>query len=203
MHSAILFTALLTVGFHEPGCDAAHHACVETFADCCEHCGSCCPLIKVCRAECSEKEVTHTKYRVECEDFCVPGRSCKFCCEDACGCCQVCKAGTCGKVRTKKKLVKIEVKEKVPVTKCVVEYLCPGCCDACGADSNDRSEASVSDQDAVVPLPHEAPSAQPPAPAPAMPLPPTARNVPRRPTPTESRWPVQPVSRGTPSRLWR
>lgn len=174
MNSAILIVALWGAAFQEPSCDAGSAACADAGCDCCEHCGACCGLIKVCRAECSEKEVTHVKYRVECEDFCVPGRSCKFCCEDECGHCQVCKTGTCGKVRTKKKLVKVEVKEKIPVTKCVVEYLCPSCCDTCGAEA-----CSIGEGDPMA-APEE-PAAENPAPKSAAPPAPTAHRQ-RRPS---------------------
>lgn len=169
MRPVLLFSILAATLVARPhGCDVAcahDNACVASTCggSCCEHCGECCPLIKVCRAECSEKEVTHYKYRVECEDFCTAGPSCRHCCEDCCGNCQVCKSPSCGKVRTKRKLVKIEEKEKVPVTKCVVEYLCPTCCDACGCEPMEEAGAVVE--------PHEAPAAQPtplpPAPKPA------------------------------------
>jgi hypothetical protein len=91
--------------------------------DCCSHCGQKCHVKKVCRVVCEEKEVKTPKYSVECEDFCVPGKSHKH------GCAYV---PTCGCVRTRKKLVKTEEVKKVPSTKCVVEYLCEDCCQRCG-----------------------------------------------------------------------
>ncbi|MFO0897804.1 MAG: hypothetical protein U0836_10315 [Pirellulales bacterium] len=91
--------------------------------DCCNHCGNKCKVKKVCRLECTEKEVKETKYTCECEDFCVPGKSKK------CGCTYT---PTCGCVYTRKKLVKKEETKKVPSTKCVVEYLCESCCASCG-----------------------------------------------------------------------
>jgi hypothetical protein len=61
----------------------------------------------------------------------------------------------CGKVRTKKKLVKKEYKCKVPVYKCVVVYTCPGCCDPACGESGCALPATGGDD------------AQPAAPAPA------------------------------------
>lgn len=95
----------------------------------CHRCGNCCEVKKVCRAVCEYKEVKETRYDVVCEDYCLPGPSCCETCQSPCGGCnhQVWHT-SCGKVRTRKKLVKIEETKKVPVTKCVVEYLCTRCC---------------------------------------------------------------------------
>ncbi len=48
---------------------------------------------------CEMKEVKETKYKCECEDFCVPGHSQLHGCKEI---------PTCGEVRTRKKLVKYE-----------------------------------------------------------------------------------------------
>lgn len=87
----------------------------------CHQCGSCNHVRKVCRIVCEIEEVKEVVYDCECEDFCIPGPLQK------CGCREVC---TCGKVRTRRKLVKHEVIKKVPKHKCVVEYLCSPCCNA-------------------------------------------------------------------------
>ena len=73
------------------------------------------------------------EYDCECEDFCVPGKSecCVVC--DECGNKKKVYTPTCGCVRTRVKLVKKEKKEQVTVYKCVVENLCPGCSQKCGA----------------------------------------------------------------------
>ncbi len=102
-------------------------------ADCCDHChcdNNCC---KVCRLVCETKTVVKPEYDCECEDFCVPGKSecCVVC--DECGNKKKVFTPTCGCVRTRVKLVKKEKKEQVTVYKCVVENLCPGCSQKCGA----------------------------------------------------------------------
>jgi hypothetical protein len=76
-------------------------------------------LQKVCRVVCEWEEVKKVTYCCEAEDFCVPGPSHK------CGCHDI---PTCGKVRTRNTLVKKEEVHRTPKYRCVVEYLCPGCC---------------------------------------------------------------------------
>lgn len=85
---------------------------------CCCHCG--CPeyVQKMCRVVCETKEIKHTRYKVLCEDYCLPKVG------HFCGCEYI---PECGHVRCRKRLVKFEEVEKVPVYKCVVEYLCPHC----------------------------------------------------------------------------
>jgi hypothetical protein len=85
--------------------------------------GQKCQVKKVCRVVCEEKAVKTPKYTVECEDFCVPGRSQKH------GCAHI---PTGGCVRTRKTLVKTEEVKKVLSTRCVVAYLCERCCQSCG-----------------------------------------------------------------------
>lgn len=90
----------------------------------CDHCGGCQQVEKVCRVECGKKTITETKYKMECEDFCIPGPS------EKCDCAWI---PGCGEVRTKRKLIKYEEKKEVPDYKWKVEILCPSCCSACGA----------------------------------------------------------------------
>jgi hypothetical protein len=78
----------------------------------------------------STKKVPKNVYRTECEDFCVPGPSTRSICFDECGRRKVVVTPSCGKVRSRNKLIKKEVNEEVPTTKCVVEYLCPACASA-------------------------------------------------------------------------
>lgn len=85
---------------------------------CCCHCGCQDHVQKVCRVVCDTKEVKHTKYKVLCEDYCLAKVG------HYCGCEYI---PDCGHVRTRKKLVKFEEVERVPINKCVVEYLCPHC----------------------------------------------------------------------------
>jgi len=76
------------------------------------------------------KEVKSNKYTVKCEDYCIPGPSHREVCHTGCSDCPkvVHWKVSCGKVRTRKLLVREEEIKKVPVTKCTVEYLCPLCC---------------------------------------------------------------------------
>jgi hypothetical protein len=101
---------------------AASGAASALAGDHCHTCGCCEHVEKVCRVVCEMKDVKTTVYDLECEDFCVACKS------KDCGCHKV---PVCGKVRTKKKLVKIECVKKVPTYKCVVEYLCPRCSSGC------------------------------------------------------------------------
>jgi hypothetical protein len=92
--------------------------------ECCSYCGCHNRLKKVCRLVCDTKKVTETHYDVKCEDICIHGRSQK------CGCECI---PTCKKVKTVKKLMKIETTKEVPVYKCVVETICCDCCDKLAA----------------------------------------------------------------------
>lgn len=86
---------------------------------CCAHCGCHCHVQKVCRLVCETKKVPTTQYDVKCDDICLPGHSHK------CGCERI---PSCGKIKTVKKLVKIEVLKEVPAYKCVVVTICDECC---------------------------------------------------------------------------
>ncbi|MEX2113516.1 MAG: hypothetical protein WD845_10035 [Pirellulales bacterium] len=112
-------------------------------ADCCAHCGcqtSCC---KVCRLVPDVKKITTPVYDCECEEFCVPGKSecCVGC--DECGCRKLFYTPTCGKVRTRVKLVKTNETTEVKTFKCVVEDLCPQCVQQCGATLVPTASAAV------------------------------------------------------------
>ena len=125
-------------------------------ADHCARCGRACQCEKHCCVVCEMKEVKKMVWVVKCEDFCAPLPNCGCehgCCNGcngcaACGaeptCCErcgkkcdpcaaeknkCCVPPKCGKVRTKKVLVKKEVVCQVPSYKCVVVYTCPNCCD--------------------------------------------------------------------------
>jgi len=122
--------------------------CCDQTPDCCSRCG----VRMVCKVVCEMKTVKKSCWVVECEDFCVPMPRCTLGCKTGCGkkscggcgdsCCGDSCDSTgrpmvppkCGKVRTRKKLVKKEIACKVPVYKCVV--VCPGdCCgDGCVED---------------------------------------------------------------------
>ncbi len=112
-------------------------ACSEwsaVYADCCSHCGcndnSCC---KVCCLVPEVKKVTKPVYDCECEDFCVPGKSecCVGC--DECGNRKLIYTPTCGRVRTRAKLVKKTETKEVKTFKCVVVDMCARCAQQCNA----------------------------------------------------------------------
>ncbi len=113
----------------------------------CAHCGCGNGCQKVCRLVKEDKKITITCWGCKSEDFCAPGRSkpgCKHCetvCDEddpdspcvrpkefswtewiPCG---------CGKVFTKKKLMKKTITKTVPGYKWVVEDLCAECEAAC------------------------------------------------------------------------
>lgn len=89
----------------------------------CHHCGCNCNVRKVCKLVCENKKVTEVNYDVKCEDICLHGHSHK------CGCEWI---PTCKRVKTIKKLVKIETTKMVPAYKCKVEYYCNACCQKLG-----------------------------------------------------------------------
>ncbi len=112
----------------------------------CGHCGcqACCQ--KVCRLVIDEKKVDGVCWGCQCEDFCLPGPSCRGCknCEEVCNFCDENDPqapfvqpkkfvwydwipNPCAEVHTKKKLMKKTVTKKVPSYKWVVEDLCPAC----------------------------------------------------------------------------
>lgn len=121
-------------------------ATIAMAGDRCGHCGcqACCE--NVCRLVVEEKKVQITCWGCECEDFCLPGPSCRGCknCEEVCNFCgqnDSEKIGSqpkkfvwydwipnpCAAVHTKKKLMKKTVTKTVPSYKWVVEELCPAC----------------------------------------------------------------------------
>jgi hypothetical protein len=103
---------------------------VEVQAGCrCGRCNSNCN--KVCKLVPDVKKVTTFKYCLECEDFCIPGRSKCLGWKQVCECgrpeCVKCMQPTCACVRTKRKLMKMPVVEEHHGWKCVVVCKCCGC----------------------------------------------------------------------------
>src|SRR5690349_14158950 len=107
--------------------------------DQCAHCG-CQGCEQVCRLVREEKKVNITCWGCKCEDFCVPGKSCRDGrnCDEVCDECdgEVCSApkkfvwynwipGCAENIYTKKKLMKKTITKTVPSYKWVVEDLCP------------------------------------------------------------------------------
>lgn len=98
------------------------------------HCRRCngCGGHKVCRLVPEVTKVTTFEYYLQCEDFCIQGRSkcVGTCCKPDCsGCCHCEKVmqPTCGCVRTKAKLMKVPVVKEKCGWKCVVVHVCGGC----------------------------------------------------------------------------
>jgi len=125
----------------------------------CGHCGCERDCNKVCRVECGTKKETKIEYSCECEDFCVPGRSRK--CGVTCECddhgCKTHRTvwqPTCGKVRTRKNLVKKEVSKEVPDYKWVVEEICSGCGQCACRTEHTRcpSQACLADDSEIRPV---------------------------------------------------
>jgi hypothetical protein len=110
--------------------------CSAQTPSCCSSCG-CSQLQKVCRTVPEVKKETKTKWIVECEEVCLPGRTQ---CVDECvtdpnsltgSSIVTTRQPSCGRIITKKKLVKkTEIIEK-PGFKCVVETVCQQCGHCC------------------------------------------------------------------------
>jgi len=120
------FGIVLAVGMVAWACD------VQAGIRHCDQCGCRRNCKKYCRLVCGTKTETKTVYSCESEDFCVPGPSIKCGVKIECDCeghkhRRIIWKPTCAKVRTKKNLVKKEVKKEVPDYKWVVEEICRGC----------------------------------------------------------------------------
>ncbi len=161
---SVLFCAILLV------------ACRSGWAQCCcDHCGCDNSCRKVCRVVCETVKVPKITYCCECEDFCVPGPSCRTKVCDECGHHKIIYTPTCGKVLTRKKLVKKEEVREKTVYKWVVENLCCDCCQRCAAADRAAAEgdpqlaarmSQLPEAPATLPVsfeqPLDAPAATPP-----------------------------------------
>jgi len=123
-------------------CAIALVACRPAWAGCCKHCGCDASCQKVCRVICEVKKVPKVTYDCECEDFCIPGKSCRTTVRDECGCKKHIYTPGCGHVRTRTKLVKHEEMEEKVVYKWVVEDLCCGCKERCAAADREAAEGN-------------------------------------------------------------
>lgn len=107
------------------------------FSQRCSNCG-CQQLEKVCRVVPDVKKVTETKFVVECEDICLPGKS--QCSErmvtENCAPgeqrCEKVLEPTCSRIVTRKKLKKVTTTVDKPGWKCVVDTVCTQCGCQCG-----------------------------------------------------------------------
>ncbi len=148
--------------------------------DACHGCGVAATCKKRCNVVCDVKTVKRVVWVVECEEFCVPdpcrkldlnidrcgrGTGAKAGC-GSCGDCgekDPCKALTdrkytppkCGKVRTRKILVKKEITCEIPIYKCVVVDSCGSCGD--GEIISDEGSGGI-----PAPVPTEAAPLPPP-----------------------------------------
>ena len=107
------------------------------FSHGCERCG-CQQSKKVCRVVPDVKKVTETKFVVECEEICLPGKSrcTERMVEDQCVAgsqrCETVREPTCDRIVTKKTLKKVTTTVDKPGWKCVVETVCSQCGNQCG-----------------------------------------------------------------------
>jgi hypothetical protein len=121
---------LIALGAFVSQAQAGHHCG-------CPSCG-CARVKKICRLVEDVKKTTVFCYKVECEDFCIPGPS--PCCGTKCvpNDCPCIGTGFhkeiifgkpcgCGKIRTKKSLVKVPVDKEMRIWTCKVERVCCGC----------------------------------------------------------------------------
>ena len=143
-------------------------ACCNQARECCPRCG----VPKTCKVVCEMQKVKKTVWVVECEEFCAALPRCAPVCKPCGGCgkasCQSCAEQSCsdpceslrrptvppkcGKVRSRKKLVKKEITCEVPVYKCVVVCCSPGCCGA-GCRNAAEAPAPAETTTLAVPLP--------------------------------------------------
>ena len=110
--------------------------CLAQSPACCPACG-CSQFQKSCRVVPDVKKETKTKWVVQCEDICLPGRTRSV---DACVADPTSPTGqwvvttrqpSCDRVITKKKLVKKTETIEKPGFKCIVETVCAQCGQCC------------------------------------------------------------------------
>jgi hypothetical protein len=134
MNRLMVCLAMLMLGWVAPRMAAAE--CRGCSGNCCACCGCECQCQKVCKLVPEVRKVPKVCYECECEDFCVPGKSCIIgyeCVPRDCTCGyrllrEPIWQPSCGCVRTRHKLVKIEEMKEVKGFKCVVVKMCPHCC---------------------------------------------------------------------------
>ena len=103
--------------------------------DCCDKECDCQQPEKVCRMVCEPQKVKEHYWKCACEDFCIPppshccGEQCECDCHSRFGqwCYKLWHPAGCPEVRTRRKLVKVEVEKKKPGYKWVAENACAPC----------------------------------------------------------------------------
>ena len=169
----------MAIGWMVADMAVAASCCAPSTCKAVQSCGDC-GAQKACQVICETKTVKKVVWRVECVDFCapLPGRdrcksgckdgccetdcaeatcgeaSCGSCCDDPCESLQNRKYVTprCGKVRTKKNLIKDTITCEVPSYRCIVTA-----CDACGA-CGEAQEVTTEEALPEAPAPTEAPA---------------------------------------------
>lgn len=133
---------------------------------CCPSCGCRQPAHKICRLVCDTEKVTKVVYDCRCEDFCVPGPSCRCGSAPSSGCqgCANCPhhalwQPTSARIHTRKVLVKRELVEERPRYTWVIEEACRQC-GHCSAPS--EQPAAVRPAGQVVPASAAVPFEPPP-----------------------------------------
>ncbi len=130
----------------------------------CDHCGCQSSCRKVCRVICEVKKVPKITYDCECEEFCVPGKSCRTKVCDECGHKKTVYTPTCGEVRMRTKLVRKETVEEKVTYRWVVECVCDGCASRCAAQEAPTPGAGEADDAPSAPVPPPQASYYAPAP---------------------------------------
>jgi hypothetical protein len=92
----------------------------------------------VCLVVCEVTKVPKVTYDCECEEICVPGPSIRSTECDDCGHKRFVYTPTCGKLRTRTKMLKHTTYEEKVVYKWVVENRCNACAERCGAAEDDE-----------------------------------------------------------------
>jgi hypothetical protein len=110
--------------------------------DGCHQCGCRQRARKVCRVVCGVKKVKQVRWGCRYDDVCLPGPCRKSCCDDGCGSHEVLMP-TCGKVRSRKRLIRYIGQIEVPIYKYVIEEVCSECGEIDGLPVQPPREKSV------------------------------------------------------------
>ena len=116
----------------------------------CSSCG-CARYCKRCRLTCEMKTKVTFEHEMDCEDICIlaPSKCCGT--RRVCDCMaflgfyreHVQKPCGCNYSRNVRYPIKVPVEKKVPVYKCVMETVCCGCGNCCGATAATQTQADA------------------------------------------------------------
>jgi len=110
--------------------------------DGCGQCGCRQRVRKVCRVVCGLKKVKQVRWGCRDDDVCLPGPCSKACVDDGCASCKVFMP-TCGKVRSRKRLIRYIEEIEVPIYLDVIEEVCSECGEIDGYPVQPPQEKSV------------------------------------------------------------